>query len=170
MNKILVPMIARHDIEESIPAMGIGCKKGDIFMFDPDNEIHVALYDSNMFKEVPNKNCIFTCMYVGGFQLGDERYDYKEIVDISNTSEEVIRNLYMIGYLKKELVKKTSDSKKSVKNKKVSETYTKLAKELGKSSKEFKKEVFELTGIEIKDMRKNIPAKEKKKIIEALNK
>lgn len=174
MEKFLIPMIALDDIQESIPAMGIGCKKGDVFMLDLDNEIHLELMDNNLFTEYPNNKCKFICKYVGGLQLGTHIYEYNEEIDTSELDDNILRNLYSINYIKKEIKKKTDNSKKSDKNKTVKKqetiTYIKLAKKLEKSSTDFKKEVLELTGIEIKDMRKNIPNKEKKKIIEAFKK
>lgn len=174
MEKFLIPMIALDDIQESIPAMGIGCKKGDVFMLDLDNEIHLELMDNNLFKDYPNDQCVFICKYVGGLALGDKIYQYNDEIDISNLTDDILRNLYSINYIKKEIKKKINNSQKSVKNNKIKKakqvTYTQLAKQLNKNSKDFKKEVLELTGIQIKDMRTNIPNKEKKIIIEAFKK
>lgn len=173
MEEILIPMIAKCKIEESIPAMGIACKKGDIFMFNPYNEIHVALYDSDLFKNIPKDQCTFFCKYIGGLNLG-KFYKYNEEIDTTELTEENLNDLCMLGYIKKVYNKTKTNSKKSVKNKTtkkpVSETYTSIARKFNKKSDEFKKAVFELTGIEIKDMRKKAPLKEYNKIIEALNK
>lgn len=80
MEKILIPVIANCDIEESIPYMGIGCKKGDVFMFDPNNEIHYALQENGCFTDISNDKCIFICKFPN---LNLEKvYQLEEEIDI----------------------------------------------------------------------------------------
>lgn len=162
MDKILIPMIALCDIEESIPAMGIGCKKGDIFWFDPDNQVHQVLKDHNSFVELENDKCDFICNFQPRLEIGNKEYEFGEKINIKNLCDIVLTNLTYIGYIKKVL--KTED-KKEIKTKTIpSITYTKLAKELGCKTPDFKKKVQEGLGYIIADMRKNVPATKVRKI------
>lgn len=163
MDKILIPMIALEDIEETIPAMGIATKKGDIFNFDPDNQIHQALKDSNVIKDIPNKECDFYCAYRPILNLGNQEYEYGDQIVTKNLNDTVLTNLTYIGYIKK--VIKTKDNNKTKPKKTIPTiTYTKLAKELGIKSAEFKKQILEKLGYNIADMRKNVPVVKIRKI------
>ena len=54
-------------------------------------------------------------------------------------------------------------------DKKVAETYAILAKKLGYNKDDFKTTLLDKAGIEVKDMRKKVPNKIKKQIIEVLS-
>lgn len=165
-DKIIIPMIAKEDIEESIPAMGIGCKKGEVFMYDPENQIHVNLKDNGVLADMPNNKCDFICNFFPRLELGNHEYEFGEVVNQKNIDKTVLFNLTFIGYLKK--VVKTEEPKQKAEKKEKSQsktktnknniTYTKLAKEYKLSAKDFKEKIAEKLGYNISDMRKNVPS------------
>lgn len=177
MEEILIPVECLYDIpslnEMSMPSY----KKGDIFMFNPYHEIHVELEEHGVFKEIENNLCNFICQYpdllINGtkYQIGEKVADK----DIKSIDTESLKSLYYIGYLQKVLVKKEnpkSVSTKQTKNQKTkkttAETYTIIASKMNIPSSDFKKQCFDVLGIEIKDMRKKCPKNQKQKIIKAL--
>lgn len=167
MDNILIPMIALCDIEESIPAMGIGCKKGDIFLFDPDNQLHQVLKDSNSFAEVDNSKCKFYCNFQPRLEIGNKEYEFGEEINTKNLNNTVLNNLAYIGYIKKVLKTSVKEKTKNTttKKKKINSiTYSKLAKDLNCKTADFKKIVVENLGYDIADMRKKVPALKLRKI------
>lgn len=177
MEEILIPMECLYDIPSLNHMSMPDYKKGDIFMFNPDHEVHVELYEHGVFKEVENNLCEFICQYLG-LNINGHIYKIGEKVadkDIESCDESTLKNLYNIGYIQKKLINNKQD-KKQVKKKtkttkaknKPSETYSTLAKKLSKNKDEFKKAVLDSLGIDIKDMRKKVPSNIKKKIIGAL--
>lgn len=172
MEEIIIPMIANEDIEESIPAMGIGCKKGDIFLYNPENQIHVNLKDNGVLKEVPNKKCDFICNFTPRLDIGNREYKFGEVVEQENIEPTTLYNLTYIGYLKKVVKENKNDSdnksKEKVKPKTKTITYSKLAKEYDLKPKDFKAIILEKLGYNILDMRTNVPSTKLRKIKKVL--
>lgn len=167
MEQILIPMFATCNIEESVPATGIGCKAGDLFLFNPDNELHIELDDSGCFKPIPNSECEFYALY-SPLRIGDKVYHYDDLVDVSNVNDMLLDDLILIGYLKK-VYNKVNKNKfpktknKSNKNNKPKVTYSSLAKELNIDPKQFKQLCLEVLDEKI-DMRKGVSKAKEKKI------
>lgn len=182
MEEILIPMECLYDIPSLNHMAMPSYKKGDIFMYNPYHEVHVELEEHGVFKEVENNLCKFICQYQG-LLINKKQYDVGEEIsdeDIKLFSDTAIKDLCVVGYiqkvLKKEKVSKqqkvtqTKGTKKQTAKKSTSETYATLGRKLGYKSPDFKKEIFNALGIEVKDMRKKVPAKVKKKITEAFGK
>ena len=98
------------------------------------------------------------------------RMDNCEIADkdIKSFDDETLKSLYYIGHIQKKLKPKQATKNKNAK--KVAETYAILAKKLGYNKDDFKTTLLDKAGIEVKDMRKKVPNKIKKQIIEVLSK
>lgn len=177
MEEILIPMECLYDIPSLNQMAMPSYKAGDIFMFNPYHEVHVELDEHGVFKEVENNLCNFTCKYpdlvVNGnrYQLEDKIADK----DIKALDDETLRSLIYIGYIDKRLKKynpnpntKQKSVKKQSAKKSTAETYTMTARKLNMSSADFKKQCFDVLGIEIKDMRKKCPKKQMAKILKEL--
>ena len=93
-DKIIIPMIAKEDIEESIPAMGIGCKKGEVFMYDPENQIHVNLKDNGVLADMPNDKCEQIKADLTEVQAAYDNHDSILVVPIST---DYLRSMRVIG-------------------------------------------------------------------------
>lgn len=176
MEEILIPVECLYDIPSLNHMSMPSYKKGDIFMLNPDHEVHIELQEHGVFKEIDNNLCEFICKYPS-LVINKKTYEVNDKIlkkDIDSFETETLKNLYYIGYIEKRLINKKKSNKKVSKNKttknKVAETYTMLAKKYGISTPDFKKTILEQAGIEIKDMRKKVPLKEKKIIIGVLNK
>lgn len=170
MEEILIPMVCLYDIPSLNPMSMPSYKKGDIFMYNPYHEIHVELDEHGCFVEVENNLCDFICQYphlfVNGtyYEVGEKIADK----DIKSFDDETLKSLYYIGHIQKKLKPKQATKNKNAK--KVAETYAILAKKLGYNKDDFKTTLLDKAGIEVKDMRKKVPNKIKKQIIEVLSK
>lgn len=51
MEEILIPMLCLYDIPSLNQMSMPSYKKGDIFMFNPDHEIHLELFEHDVFKK-----------------------------------------------------------------------------------------------------------------------
>ena len=179
MEEILIPMECLYDIPSLNQMAMPSYKAGDIFMFNPYHEVHVELDEHGVFKEVENNLCNFICEYpdlvINGskYQLEDKIADK----DIESLDEETLKSLIYIGYINKRLKENNSNANtkpKSIKKQKAkkstAETYAMTARKLNMSSADFKKQCFDVLGIEIKDMRKKCPKKQMTKILKELGK
>lgn len=175
MEEILIPMECLYDIPSLNHMAMPSYKKGDIFMYNPYHEVHVELEEHGVFKEIDNNLCDFICQYQG-LLVGEKQYNDGEKINYEHIklfNDDVIKNLCVVGYIKKVLKKQKKENVKGTKKQKAkkttSETYTTLGRKLGYESSDFKKKILEVLDIEI-DLRKKVPAKIKKKIIEAFGK
>lgn len=151
-------------------------KDGEVFEYNPIDQVHIALNESGYFKQIPNSECIFKAQRELTF--GEIEFNTGDLIKFEQIPESRITDLYLAGFIKKiylgnTKVKKIA-TKKSVKvskekPKKVKKnSYSKIAKELNLTPKKFKNLYFEKFNKEIENMKHTVSKSTEKKIIEAL--
>lgn len=102
---ILIPVrVIRH--VDSMPSYNRPeLNVGDIYDFCPTDYIDLDLEEVNCFEQIPNEDCDFTCL-IGNLNLGYMRYSWNEPVDYKKFTEQNLKHLLELGYIKKSLKKK----------------------------------------------------------------
>src|SRR5574344_1130568 len=147
-------------------------KDGEVFEYNPIDQVHIALNESGYFKQIPNSECVFKAQRELAF--GEFEFNTGDLIKFEQMPEGRITDLYLAGFIKKIYL----DSKKEEKNnlkllkakpKKVKKnSYAKIAKELNLTPKKFKNLYFEKFNKEIENMKHTVSKSTEKKIIEAL--
>lgn len=145
---------------------------GDVFEYNPIDQVHIALNENGYFRQIPNSECIFKAQRELNF--GEDKFYTGDLIRFEQMPESRITDLYLAGFIKKLYLDNTQKPKINIKNlkeksKKIKKNpYSKIAKELNLTPKKFKKLYFEKFNKEIKDMKHLISKSTEKKIIEAL--
>lgn len=150
-------------------------EEGQVFEYNPIDQIHIALNEGGFFNQIPNSECEFKAQRELSF--GDLQFNTGDVIKFEQLPESRITDLYLAGFIKKiyigEKAKKKSptikkQNKKQTKKKTVL-TYSKLAKELNLKPKQFKSLVKDRLDKNIEDMKLPVSSKNKKQILEALS-
>lgn len=168
---ITIPVMIEKDYEDITPFGVCKYKKGDIFEYESENIIHIALYEHGIFSHIPKEKCEFINNFIG-LNLAGKVYGIDEKIDTSKLTQEVLDRLVSIGYVKKIVKQKPENKTKTVKKtvKKVSgKKYSEIAKKLNLTNNKFKILCKKILNKDIKDMRKRVSNPMVKKIIEALS-
>ena len=149
---------------------------GEVFEYNPIDQVHIALNENGYFRQIPNSECEFKAQRELTF--GENEFRTGEIVKFEQIPESRIEDLYLAGFIKKiylgDVQNKKEPAKKVVKvlkekPKKVKKnSYAKIAKELNLAPKKFKNLYFEKFNKEIEDLKQLVSKPNEKKIIEAL--
>lgn len=149
---------------------------GEVFEYNPIDQVHIALNENGYFKQIPNSECKFKAQRELTF--GENEFKTGDIIKFEQMPESRIEDLYLAGFIKKiylgDIQKKKELPKKVVKvsknkTKKVKKnSYAKIAKELNLAPKKFKTLYFEKFNKEVEDMKQTVSKPTEKKIIEAL--
>src|SRR5574344_787330 len=152
-------------------------KDGEVFEYNPIDQVHIALNEHGFFKQIPNSECIFRAQRELTF--GENEFRTDDLIKFEQMPESRIEDLYLAGFIKKiylgDIQKKKEPTQKVTKvskekPKKVKKnSYAKIAKELKLTPKKFKTLYFEKFNKEIKDMKHTVSKPTEKKIIEALS-
>lgn len=149
-------------------------KDGEVFEYNPIDQVHIALNESGYFKQIPNSECIFKAQRELTF--GEFEFNTGDLIEFKQMPEERITDLYLAGFIKKiyldnaqktptkNIVKSSKTKPKKVKK----NSYSKIAKELNLTPKKFKNLYFEKFNKEIENMKHTVSKSNEKKIIEAL--
>lgn len=151
-------------------------KDGQVFEYNPIDQVHIALNESGCFKQIPNSECVFKAQRELCF--GEFEFNTGDLIKFEQIPESRITDLYLAGFIKKiylgDVQKEKVFTKKYVKSskpkpKKVNKnSYSKIAKELKLTPKKFKNLYFEKFNKEIEDMKHTVSRQTENKIIEAL--
>lgn len=147
---------------------------GDVFEYNPIDQVHIALNENGFFKQIPNSECIFKAQRELTF--GENEFKTGDLIKFEQMPESRIEDLYLAGFIKKlydsnlnkELPKKVVKVSKEKSKKVKKNSYAKIAKELNLAPKKFKTLYFEKFNKEIEDMKHTVSKPTEKKIIEAL--
>lgn len=150
--------------------------EGDVFEYNPIDQVHIALNEHGYFRQIPNSECEFRAQR--DLTFGENEFRAGEIVKFEQIPESRIEDLYLAGFIKKiylgDVQKKKEPTQKVTKvskekPKKIKKSsYAKIAKELNLAPKKFKTLYFEKFNKEIEDMKQLVSKPNEKKIIEAL--
>lgn len=148
-------------------------KDGEVFEYNPIDQVHIALNEHGFFAQIPNSKCEFKAQRELTF--GENEFKTGDLIKFEQIPESRITDLYLAGFIKKIYLDNTQKpTKKSIKvlkekPKKVKKnSYSKIAKELNLTPKKFKNLYFEKFNKEIKDMKHTVSKPTENKIIEAL--
>lgn len=151
-------------------------KEGEVFEYNPIDQVHIALNENGYFKQIPNSKCKFKAQRE--LYFGEDEFKIGDLIKFEQMPESRIEDLYLAGFIKKiylDSAQKTKITNKKVvkvskgKPKKVNKnSYAKIAKELNLAPKKFKNLYFEKFNKEIEDMKHTVSKPTEKKIIEAL--
>lgn len=147
---------------------------GDVFEYNPIDQVHIALNEHGFFRQIPNSECKFKAQRELTF--GENEFKTGELIKFEQMPESRIQDLYLAGFIKKiynpnlnkELTKKVVKVSKEKPKKVKKNSYAKIAKELNLAPKKFKTLYFEKFNKEIEDMKHTVSKPTEKKIIEAL--
>ena len=136
---------------------------GDVFEYNPIDQVHIALNENGFFKQIPNSECIFKAQRELTF--GENEFKTGDLIKFKQIPESRIEDLYLAGFIKKIYNPNLNKEKpKKVKN----NSYAKIAKKLNLTPKKFKTLYFEKFNKKIEDMKHVVSKSNEKKIIEAL--
>lgn len=149
---------------------------GDVFEYNPIDQVHIALNEHGFFEQIPNSECVFKAQRELTF--GEFEFKTGDLIKFEQIPENRITDLYLAGFIKKIYLDNAQKEKISAKNivkpskakpKKVKKnSYSKIAKELNLTPKKFKNLYFEKFNKEIESMKHTVSKSTEKKIIEAL--
>ena len=147
---------------------------GDVFEYNPIDQVHIALNENGFFRQIPNSECIFKAQRELTF--GENEFKTGDLIKFEQMPESRIEDLYLAGFIKKiyspnlnkQKTKKVVKFLKQKPKKVNKNSYAKIAKELNLAPKKFKALYFEKFNKEIEDMKHTVSKQTEKKIIEAL--